>query len=284
MDRSFVEALSDLTTAKEQYEHLLTNPDLMSPVAIVPNGYELVSTEQFYNQPNLYRATFKTDVLDDFIQYVGDHGSQSTSIFIDRNTMQAIAVIDLGTTNNPEWGKHRAILELEQSPEYQTLLKLQSARMDQLNFCDFLEDWSECMVIYRQGQNGIDDEPEKVSVQVAVQTIRNLTLERVKEITSNQEDFLKVSNDYDKLELKSNRGAMLSHFHMTFSPYENFPDFSFKVNVRMSIENGNRMLFRFKIVGLELIQNQISQVLHRTIAETISEDSALAIYKGRISL
>jgi len=285
MDKSFVEAISALVTSDAQFDNLLNNPNFASPLALIPDNYALQSTEKFLKAPIRYKAYFTTTILDDFIDYVNDHGSSSTSIFIDKDAMQARAVLDLGTPESPEWGSHNAVLEMQETPEYKALLSLShpNTRLDQIALCDFLEDWQDYLSLYSEVQDLLA-ENATISVPNAIASLRGLTLEKVKEISSNKGDFSDISNQYDKLEMKSNRGTIPSYFRMSIQPYESFPDFDFKVNIRMSIDNGNRMMFKFRVVGLDSIKTEISKILHNTISETVREDAVLASYRGTVSV
>jgi len=146
MDKSAIEQIQQSATQECLVRHLKSNLT-HDPVIIAPDNFKLRSLEPYMKNRSGYRFTFKTESINDFIQYGIDFDQVGASCFVDSSHMVAKTVFDLGTLEEPLHQEHTAFLSLEKTAAFSKLLSMNGAKLSQRQASDFIEDWDDSIVI-----------------------------------------------------------------------------------------------------------------------------------------
>lgn len=169
---------------------------------VVPKDYKLEDLERFQAQPNALRGAYRTHDIEEFTAYVKREASDRTRIFINPETMQAVARIDHGSTENPRWGRHTAILTCVHTPEYAALVALsERGQIKTSALVDWLLDWR--YGISLACGEAYDDTLEDMSFGAAVQALR-----KIKIATSGE--FAHEDGDMSRTRTAMERAAIVS--------------------------------------------------------------------------
>ncbi|MEN9755863.1 MAG: hypothetical protein RL755_50 [Pseudomonadota bacterium] len=247
---------------------------LPNDAAIIPDGYKLENLERFYDHPNLFKGTFSTTILSEFADYVSKHGNEGSAVFIDNERIKALAIIDMGSHDAPQWGKHRAEIELLKTPAYAALLKFNNQQLDQQGFIDFVEDWRENITF-------IFDDNSEQSVEKVVKSLRkvkvgfNATKEQEVQASSSSRSLL------ESVEIKAGNEPLPIGFVFSTLAYDGIETAYFNCPLRVTSDE-KAVRFKFRIGQLDAINERISIEFKNAIAESFDETN-IPIHIGKMS-
>jgi len=139
---------------------------------VVPAGYSLQSLEPFAREPVRYRGTYKTTSIADFIEYCREWNSGSTRIFLDPEAFFAVARMDHGILEAPEWGDHQATLQLKATAPYAALQQIHERHFEQDALIEFILDWADVLSFSSSA-----DTWKEIDIPQAVAALRKLKVE-----------------------------------------------------------------------------------------------------------
>ena len=177
--------------------------------AVVPKDYKLEDLERFQAQPNALRGAYRTHDIEEFTAYVRREASDRTRIFINPETMQAVARIDHGSPADPCWGRHTAILTCMHTPEYAALLALsERGQIKTSALVDWLLDWRYGISLARG--DVYDDALDDMSFGTAVQALRKIKITTSGEFAHEEGDLSRTRTAMERAAIVSDPpGAIL---------------------------------------------------------------------------
>lgn len=270
MDQSAIKTIRDMAVVETENNALKDIVD--KPMIIVPNDYKLIDLEQYEPTPSQFRGTFKTTLIDEFAGYINTNGTDKTCIFINPDTEIAAAIIDMGTANNPEWGKHRAELKLKKLPEFKKLTELNNTVLSQLDFIDFAEDFAGSIQF-------VNDEMVPIDFRQAIAAIRKLTINSTQNSESTVGNFNASHSSLDAIEIKANGSKPPHGFTFTCAPYDAFPDLAINCQIRYLTE-GKNVNLKFRVSLLDQIINHIGIDFKTRFQQSITLNAQ--IYTGEM--
>lgn len=114
---------------------------------VVPDGGRLelvdVTARLAGHQPEPARAsgTYKTATVQSFIDITRRHESTTLTVWVHPTSGRVVAVLnDHGPSQDPEWGDHRAELQLLHTEEWQRWAKHDGKLLDQESFAEHIQD------------------------------------------------------------------------------------------------------------------------------------------------
>lgn len=242
MDKSAIELIQNTAVAASSVEPLAG----MDVVAL-PAGMSLESLEEFRPLRNRYRGTFDTGSLDDFAEYMRDHGPGQC--FVNAAFMSARAFLNLGTDKEPGHGDHTAVLSLEKTAPYKAALAVNGSRMSQQQLAEWLEDWHEIMTAYDEAGNSIE-------LRRAIMGVRRITIEAIRREEHTTENMRASRSAMEDIEAKS-KETLPSEFRMHCQAYNGLP--AVVLRMRLSVlTGGDKPGLVMRISQLESLQDQIA--------------------------
>jgi uncharacterized protein YfdQ (DUF2303 family) len=244
---------------------------------IVPDGYKLESLERFNPVPSLFKGGFSTTILSEFADYVSKHGNENSAVFIDNERIQALAIIDMGSHEAPQWGKHRADINLLKTPAYAALLRWNNQTCDQQTFIDFVEDWSENITFifdddFVNGSTPLDKVIKSLrKVKVGFQS----TKEQEVQSSSSSRSLL------ESIEIKAGNEPLPIGFVFSTLAYDGIDPVDFNCQLRVTSDEKN-VRFKFRVGQLDAINERISFEFKEAIFESLAS-SKIAIHIGKMT-
>ena len=113
---------------------------------VVPAGasHEIIDLERFGVRPRRVRGHVTAQTVDDFVRYVQRHDDPArTTVWVDYETHLVVGVLDdhaVGDLREPEWGEHRALLQLRTTDEWKHWTSQDGKLLDQEAFAEHIED------------------------------------------------------------------------------------------------------------------------------------------------
>lgn len=250
--------------------------------AIIPDGYKLQSLEHLQLRPYLFRGLFSTNLLNEFAGYVNAYGNSDTSVFIDQQSMSALAVIDQGSQEEPKWGRHKAKIELLATPAYSAILKRDNNPLLQQDFIDFAEDWQENIQFYFTNEA----QPDAYQPTLFKQTIKTLRKLKVSATASKEQsvgNFSASQSALESIEVKAGNEDIPAGFLFNVTPYEGFDPITLDCQLR-AVNDEKSVKLKYRIGQLGLIEERIAnQFREKLNVEINAKELSIALFIGKMS-
>lgn len=252
-------------SAIEQIQHSANIPALLkqligtkTPVVALPKDFNLTSLESYMPERSSYRLSFETDTPKDFFAYAHGYDNADAKCFISSRTMSAKVVFDLGNTDVPLHQNHKAKLSLKQTEAFKSLLNINGAHLSQKEASDFIEDWSEHLVI-------TSNTDQAMTPAVAAKQLRDLTIEAARSVNSKVHDFGAEASAFDSIEAK-NADALPSFIKFACVPYNGLQERSFELRLSV-ITSSDKPKVSMRVIKLESVQEDITNEFKELVVE-----------------
>lgn len=245
---------------------------------IVPEGYKLESLDRFGSAPRFFNGTFSTTILSEFTDYVSKHCQENTAVYIDNVEVMAGAIIDQGCHEMPQWGFHRAKINLVKEPAYQALLSKNNMFLSQQDFIDFCEDWGDNITF-------VFEDDIKIPFDTVIKRLRRVKVGFVQ--TKEQEVQNHSSNKslLESVDIKAGNEDLPMGFVFTTVPYDGISCINFQCQLRATSDNDKGIKFKYRVGQLDAINDRISIEFRKTITDALELSGAdlTSIHIGNMS-
>jgi len=254
-------------------------------IVAIPNDYKLSSLEAFKESPNLYKASFKTSILSEFEAYVHANAIDNTCVFIDHLKMEALCIIDMGTHSEPQWGKHRASIQLIPTTAYSALLKFALNTFAQQDFIDFCEDYKENIAFFYETPETAD----KTYFSEHIKTLRKLKSSTLSSNEQNSGNFSASRSALESIEIQADNHTPPDGFLFTATPYDGFPSITIACSLRAILDNNDKKDIKLtsRIMQLDSVKESIGVYLRTKLSASFQSNGDaeildIAVFIGEI--
>lgn len=219
-------------------------------VIALPDDFNLHDLERYSYTRRRARGLMTTSSIADFAAYVGAHQEAGASVFIHADSMQAVAVLNLGTKDSPGHADNRAALAMRKTAAFIALLKIAAQHQQQVSVAEFLEDWRE----HIQCSNANGDVP----TPRAVAAVRKITIEEMGRRQSEVQQ-LSVSRSAMETVKAVESDDLPTTITFTCVPYVGLPGRAF--SVRLGIITGAKPSLSLRVVNIERHEEEMADEL-----------------------
>lgn len=241
-------------------------------LVLVPEGFELKSTEKWQAQRQRMSASFSFADLDEWAAYIEAQqlGEDQAICMIDHQRMSARATLDHGNTTTPLHGEHKAVLTLEKTPEYTALININGERQKQKQLADWIEDWAHCIT-------GESTEAEAMDAKQLAHAVRKITIDATRSVENQVSDFGANRSALEKIEAR-NKDRMPAFIFFKAKPYDDLAQRTFRLRVSV-IASGDEPALVLRAVGLEMEQRSMAQEF-KGLVKTALNKTPVGVYVG----
>lgn len=119
-------AIQKLTQAEAITAAAKTLTDQVDTLVALPKGFKVHDLEQYLQLRRRLRGSMTTPVLADFAAYTAANAETGATVFVNTDSMQAVAVLNLGGPTAPGHGDNRAVLAPPKTAAFAALLAVAS--------------------------------------------------------------------------------------------------------------------------------------------------------------
>lgn len=258
------EAIDTLALSKAQtVERIQRELDIEHMIA-VPNDFALLDTEAKAPTRRRARGTMTTATVSDFARYVDAHGLIGTTVFVDANSMRAVAVLNLGDAEAPGHADNTAVLQAETTAAHAALRKMLLAWVTQRDLAEFLEDWSRALEC-----TGAND--SAIEVKYAVDAIRRVTIEAARKTDTAEGKLSAERTAFESVKARSDAGELPTLLRFTCEPYKGLGMRTFDVRVGVRTSEA-APTFVLRLVKAEEHAEQMALQFAALISEAVDAD------------
>lgn len=263
MENTEVNAIATLSKPLEN----LKRGDLIA----LNKDYAVQDLEKFLNGRLRPRGKFITTSFSDFKNFVEQNeSSDETPVFVDHQNATATAVLNYANEHAQGHCDHLASLQLEQTVVWAKLKELKGEKLDQRSFAIFLEDWASVLeATSADGATFID-------MKVAINAIRNMTIDASSSKDSSVESLSESSSSLDRIEAKAKIGAIPAFFTINDQVYLGLENRDIKLRLVIHTTDG-KPYFSVQIVKEELLLDEVTKEFKQKVIDLLPD---LQVYIG----
>jgi len=263
MDATAINAIRDMANAEYTASALQKNAKDGVNLVVLPKDYVVSDLEKHQPKPSMFRGLFRTESFKDFVAYTNSNLNYNSRVFVDPDKFTALAILDMGTIPEPEWGKHRAKLSLKKTAEFSAVLDMAGRNHKQLELVDFIEDFSE-NIIFQDGTGQ------------AILAIRNMTVTAKSEKESNLGDFKSTASKYDEIEVKSKGSALPESFTFSCAPFLGFEPVVITCKLR-AVTDGDKLTLTYRIMAKDRMFDTLSEEFKDLLKDQITDGISISL-------
>lgn len=239
--------------------------------AVLPNDFTLHDLEKFMPMRRRLRGAMTTSVIEHFATYVKDNAEAGARVFIDPASLQATAVLNIGTTAEPGHGDNTAMLKLRQTAAYSALLAVATGMpLTQTKVAEFMEDWAMHVTCENDGGD--------VPVRKAVGLIRNITIEGLKKLGSQEQQLSATRSTFEQVSATSDE-PLPTFIYFNAFPFQGLQ--ARKFAMRLGILTGDKPSIVLRMVNAEEHAEQMAHELAGIVTKQIGD--AMPVILGSYS-
>lgn len=240
----------------------------MDGAVLVPDGYKLESLERFSDNPWRHRGTFQAQAINPFAEYVGlNSHAADTSIFLNEDTLSAVAILDRGTPLAPGWGEHKAVLKLKKSPEWAALEEAAKSAFKQADLIDFLTEWQDFLTF---SSTGIDADWTPLTKAQAIVALRKLKTSLERQAEHVEHDQQRSKTVFERAAIDSSPPPLM---RWTGRPADELEER--QVTILLVYLPQDPPLIKLRIIGKDRLMQSVGQEFKDLVAGRITTDISI---------
>lgn len=242
-------------------------------VAALPSEFNILDLEKYLPIRRRARGAMETDDLASFASYTHQHAESGATVFVDPDKMAARAVLNLGEPDVPGHADNVAVLGSKRTAAYTAMLSICSGTSKQATASEWLEDWTQHIKCYAGN--------DPVANGVAVQSVRNLTIEEFRKMESTVEQLSSTLSAFESVKAGS-KTALPTMIYFTCAPYAGFLDRTFVI--RLGVLTGdNKPALTLRVIKFEEHQQEMAQEMAERVRNAINpSDKAVGEFDAQI--
>lgn len=253
------EAIKELTKA----EAISAADDAISikvgAVTALPNDYSIHDLEKFLPNRRRARGTMATTSVVAFAAYCDSHKEEGAAVFVNQDSMIAVAVLNLGVPEVPGHADNRAQLETKKTAAYNAMLNVASGRaLKQTEVAEFLEDWP--------GQVQCFNDQGGVTLPKAIAAVRKITIEAMRKQESSEQQLSASKSAFESVQATSSE-PLPTTLYFTCVPYHGLSSRQFVL--RLGVQTGgDKPAITLRVVNAEQhAEDMAAELVHLVAAE-----------------
>jgi uncharacterized protein YfdQ (DUF2303 family) len=257
------DAIAALTQAQSiaAAESAITNQ--VETLVGLPETFKLHDLEPYLKLRRRLRGTMSTISIDDFATYTRANKQTGAAVFVGAAQMQAIAVLNLGTPEEPGHADNRSVLTVPKTAAFAALLGIANGgAKTQAAVAEFLEDWAAQIACYNEAG-------EPVATKHAVAAVRKISIEGTKRSEAAEQTLSASRSTFEQVKATGTETLPVL-ICMTCEPYKGLPLRTFLA--RLGIITGDKPTLVLRIVKLETHVEEMAGELAGLVSLSLAGD------------
>ena len=175
------------------------------------------------------RGTMVTPFVHPFAQYATAYAGPGACVFVNPESMQARAVLDLGTQESPGHADHSAKLEPTRTAAYAALRQIHGNQATQQTIAEFFEDWA--------GQVQFFNTDGEITPKQAIAAVRRITIEALSKVESEEQQLSANRSAFESV-TASSKEPIPTTVYFKCRPYADLQERTFVL--RLAVLTGDK--------------------------------------------
>lgn len=256
------DAIQELTKSEAiSAANRAVNQQVETLVAL-PNDFVIHDLEKYLTNRRRARGVMSTSNVGHFAEYANKHAENGASVFIQQDSMTAVAVLNLGHPVEPGHADNLAKLAPKKTAAYTALKCIATgAGHKQQVIAEFLEDWP--------GQVSCFNAIGVISASQAIAAVRKITIESMRKLENTEQQLSSSRSSFESVQATSTE-LLPTTIYFEAVPYHGFEKRSFVL--RLSVLTGSeKPAISLRIVNQEHHDEDMATELANLVKLAITE-------------
>lgn len=271
-----VDTIRDLAIAAS--DKLNANAGVAAVIA--PNEFHAIDTEKYQPHRRRFRGQLQTNSLADFILYVKLRASGSNQKnqpatsgtvvpgFIDADRLNAIAIFNLGTVEQPGHADDTATLQLKASAAYAALLAAHGGTLQHLDALNWLQDWADNITY-------ADEDGTDLPSTTSYNALRKVTISALNESSSEERTHGTSRSALASVDARG-AGQLPALIRFGCTPYAGLPERHFWLRLNIRDQNG-KPVFQLRVRNLDAEKEAVAQDFKKALLDELQVHATLTL-------
>jgi len=231
-------------------------------VVALPEDFKQHDLESFMATRRRMRGQMNTSVLADFTAYTTKNAEAGAAVFINPDHMQATAVLNLGTPDEPGHCDNAATLKLNSTAAYNALRTMvNNGCVSQLKAAEFLEDWPEHVQCF--------NDKGELPTPKAIAGVRRITIENYRKSETQEQSLSASKSAFESVQVNA-FDTLPTLIYFKCVPYQELEERLFVL--RLGVQTGSdKPTITLRIVKAELHQEEMAGELANKVREALKK-------------
>ena len=239
--------------------------------AALPEDINVHDLEDYMPMRRRPRGTMTTRFINPFADYAETHAQLGSVVFVNPDNMTATAVLDLGTPEQPGHADNKALLELNKTAAYASLLGLTIGARSQQDVAEFLEDWADNLQCY--SAEGM------IQPQLAIAAVRKITIESAQKVHSEEQSLSASRSAFESIKATS-ADPLPTTVHFNCRAYADLAERTFVLRLSI-LTSESKPKLTLRIQKAEAHNEEMATELAARISDAVG--TTLPVLIGRYS-
>lgn len=217
------------------------------------------------------RGIMTTSSVAPFAEYVDQHKEPGAAVFVDQDAMTAVAVLNLGTPDQPGHADNIAKMVAKRLAAFTALLQHASGSgLAQAKAAEFLEDWPGYFKFFKDSG--------EITAGQAIAAVRKLTIEAMRKLEATEQQLSATRSAFESVSATSTE-PLPTTIYFNCVPYHGLKDrqFVLRLGVLTSAKDPAIVL---RIVNKEQHEEEMAAELATLVDSSLSE-SGVPVMVGK---
>lgn len=271
---------------KEATEATIGSMQRSDGIVALPENFKVADLEKYMPHRRQMRMNVTTVSLESFLNYVKSAGvpgvpTDGAAVFVAAKSMEALAIMDLGSGDQPGHCLHKVRFVAQKSDLYAEILEITANSLNkpisQSELAEFLEDFAPS-VASMTGSSG-----EDISTKSAIFAIRNLTIDKAAKELSVEDKLSASRSSFESVTASGSPGSILPCIiHFNDQAYEGLDLVTISLRVSVVLRDGQKPAFKLSIIRHQAMLNDVAEGLHNTISNEL-DGTGIRVFVGDAS-
>lgn len=241
----------------------------------LPETFKIHDIEKMLPLRRRARGVMVTSVVEHFAKYVAEKRKDGTAVFVDKDAMKAIAVLNLGTVAAPGHADDTAVLAVEKTAPFLALEgllgKSKSTGLTQRDAAEFLEDWI--------GHIECFDRDANLENKHAIDAVRRITIDSARKVESAEGQLNAERSLLESVAASSAGNPLPTEIRFFCEPYHGFlaREFVLRLGVRTGDATRPALSLTLRPVKWEQHTEEMAKELAAKVEAAIGTSAPVAV-------
>lgn len=232
-------------------------------VAAIPDNFKVEDLERFMPTRRRAAGLMGTPYINDFVAYTQMHKQDGCCIFVNADDMAAIAVLDLGSPQQPGHCDSKAKLALKPTAAFAALKKFMNMGKTQREMAEWLEDWAPFLIA--------KDGDTPIGMPQAIAAVRSISIEAIAKSNSEEQALSSERTAFESVKVSATKETLPTFIIIKCKPYPELAEREF--TMRLSVTTDGKPVMALRPQGweeaVEQMANEFATDLRASIENTM---------------
>jgi uncharacterized protein YfdQ (DUF2303 family) len=205
------------------------------------------------------RGGMSTEDLPSFAAYTHQHAEAGATVFVNTDSMTATAALNLGTPTAPGHADNLVTLHSKATAAFVAMKNVSSGQARQATVAEWLEDWAPHITCFAGS--------DTVAHGLAVQAVRNLTIEAMRKLESTEEQLSSTTSAFESV--KASSKTLPTFIYVKCQPYHGFAERTFVL--RLAVLTGeSKPMLTLRVIRTEEHAQEMAAELAQRVRDAIN--------------